>query len=387
MKIFRKFFSILIGKLIVLVGVFFKRGSSKPGQVALKIYKDFFSSIKLPKTVIAVTGSSGKGSISTMVAHTYRSLGYKVAHNSKGSNLSAGIATLLLENCSLTGKIKSDVLVYEVDERYAKYIFGDITPNYVVISNICRDQPPRQGSVDLVYQEIKKALNKDMRLVLNADDPYLQKFVLDGFNASFFGIGKNDYSYTKNPFNSLNMVYCPKCNNKLKYDYYHFEALGKYSCEKCDFKTPNIDFEVTNLDYDNNTITINNEYDIKLSFGILYNIYNTLAAFAITSLVGLDQKLITESLNTFETNTKLNNKYSYKNRKVVVLSNKAENSTTFNQSILYTKRFEGKKTILIGWKEISRRYKFNDVSWLYDIDFEILNDDTYGRWVCMKLPR
>ena len=383
----KMFFSVLIGKIIVLIGKIVKKGSSKPGEIALKINKDFFKSIKLPNTVIAVTGSSGKGSISSMIAHIYRDLGYKVAHNSKGSNLSAGIATLLLENCGFNGKIKSDVIVFEVDERYAKYIFPDITPNYVVISNICKDQPPRQGNVDLVYEEIKKALTKEMQLLLNADDPYLQKFVIDGFNAKYYGIGKNSYVYNDNPFTSLNIVYCPKCGKKLEYDYYHFETLGKYKCNNCKFKSPKANYEVTKLSYEENKIVINDKYNINLSFDVLYNIYNTLAAFSLTSLVGLDENKITESLNKFETNTKINNKYNYNNREVNVLSNKAENSTSFNQSILYTKRFNGKKTVIIGWKEISRRYEFNDISWLYDIDFEILNDENLEKIICVGVQR
>ena len=382
----KMFFSVLIGKIIVLVGKIFKRGSSRPGEIALKINKDFFKSIKLPSTVIAVTGSSGKGSTSSMIAQIYRESGYKVAHNSKGSNLSAGIATLVLENCGFNGKIKSDVFIYEVDERYAKYVFPDIVPNYVVITNICKDQPPRQGNVDLVYEEIKKSLTKEMKLVLNADDPYLQKFVLDGFNASYYGIGKNSYTYTENPFFPLNIVYCPKCGKKLKYNYYHFEALGSYKCE-CKFGTPKKDYEVTKLDYENNKITINNKYDITLSFNVLYNIYNTLAAFSLTSLVGLDENKITETLNKIETNKKINDKYMYNNRKVVVLSNKNENSTSFNQSILYTNRFSGKKTIIVGWKEISRRYEFNDISWLYDINFEILNDENLEKVICVGIQR
>ena len=119
----KMFFSVLIGKILVLIGKIFKKGSSTPGSIVLKMNKEFFKKIQLPKTVIAVTGSSGKGSTSTMIAYAFRKSGYKVAHNSKGSNLRDGIATLLVENCGLGGKIKSDVLVYEVDERYSKYVW------------------------------------------------------------------------------------------------------------------------------------------------------------------------------------------------------------------------------------------------------------------------
>ena len=39
--------------------------------------------------------------------------------------------------------------------------------------------------------------------------------------------------------------------------------------------------------------------------------------------------------------------------------------------------------IVIGWKEISRRYSFNDISWLYDVDFEILKKHNIDKVVCL----
>lgn len=380
--------AIIIGKILIFIGKIMHKGSSLPGDYALKINKNLLKYFKLPKTVIAVTGSSGKGSISSMIAEVYRKCGYTVAHNYKGSNLKAGITTLLLENCKLNGKIDKDVLVYEIDERYAKYVFDDITPGYVVISNICRDQPPRQGHFDLVYNEIKKALKPDMHLILNGDDPYLQKFILEGnYKVTYYGIGKNKYSYKQNPFASLNLVYCPKCNSKLEYNYYQFENIGYFYCPSCDFKRPNIDYEITSIDFSKSEIKINNEYVIHIPFDVLYCAYNTLAAFSLVSILGLDQNKVCSIISKIDSNKKNHDVYDYNGRKVNVLSNKNENSTTFNQSLLYTKRFKELKTVIIGWKEISRRYNFDDLSWLYDIDFEILSNLNIEKIICVGIHR
>ncbi len=377
------FFSVLIGKILVLIGKILHKGSSKPGEVVLKMNKNFFKNVKLPKKVIAVTGSSGKGSISTMIAEIYRKAGKSVAHNSKGANLSSGIATLLIENCNLKGEIKKDVLVIEVDERFAKYLFPDVKPNYVVITNICRDQPPRQGNVDIVYEEIEKALTSDMHLILNADDPYLQKFALADFEVTYYSMNKNKYSYEENIFESLNIYYCPKCGRKLNYNFYHFETLGDYDCPGCDLKRPKADYVISNVDYDNSMITINDNYQIHVPFAILYAIYNTTAAFVMAAIDNLPLDTVVKTINESKTNTKINNSYNYKNRIVNVLSNKNENSTTFNQSILFTKRENKERVILIGWKEISRRYIYNDLSWLYDISFEQLNDQYTTKVFCV----
>ena len=247
----KKCLLILLGKCTIILGKLVHRGSSLPGELILKIDSNFMGKIKLPKTVIAVTGSSGKGSVSSMIRDIYIKNGYTIAHNTKGSNLSAGITTLLLEHTSLSGIINKDILIFEIDERYTKYVFPQIKPNYVIITNLTRDQPPRQGHFDLVFEEIKKALTDEMHLILNGDDAYLQKFAFDHKGPiTYYGIAKNKYSYQKNKFQSLNLNYCPKCNKKLQYCYYQFENLGDYTCEKCSFKRPKIDYEITKLDFE-----------------------------------------------------------------------------------------------------------------------------------------
>lgn len=379
-----KVLSIIAGKLVILIGKIVKRGTSMPGKVALKIDKNLLKKLKTPNKVIAVTGSSGKGSTSSLIAHIFRDMGYKVVHNQSGANLKHGITTMLLENCSLFGKVKGDVLVFEIDERFAKFVFNDLKPDYLVVTNITRDQPPRQGHFDLVYEEIKKALNKDIHLVLNGDDPYLLKFNLDNeYNVTYYTLDKTDLSYTENKFKNLNIEYCPRCNRKLEYDYYHFETLGKFKCPNCEFKHPESNYHITNLDYDNYQMTVNEKYNIKLQYDMLFSVYNTMAAFTTASLMGLDNEEITKGINKANSNSKIYNHCSYKGKEVYILNNKNENSTTFNQSILFTERFEGTKTIAVGWKEISRRYEFNDISWLYDVDFEILKNCDVQKVLCV----
>lgn len=374
-------FSILVGKVVVFIGKVFNRGSVLPGSIVLKLNKNIWSYFKLPKTIIAVTGSSGKGSVCKSITKILESNNIKVAYNYKGSNIDIAILTLLIEQTNLKGNIKSDALVLEVDERYCKYVFPHVKPTHVVITNITRDQPPRQGNVDLVFKEIKKSLSKDMHLILNGDDPYLKKFDLNNeLVVSYFGLDKTKYSYTKNSNWNLNLVYCPKCNKKLVYGYYHFENIGKFHCPNCDFKNSPCDYSVTKMDYTNNTITINDKNKIKLSDNMLYFIYNILAAYTVGSILKLNNKVLEDIDNSSN-----HLEYKYKKRNVYVLNNKAENSTTYNQSLLFTKRDRNKKVIVLGWKEISRRYNFDDLSWLYDIDFEILKDSEVEAVICMGI--
>ena len=370
----------IIGFFLRLLG----RGTNFPGELALKLNRNILFSFKLPSITIAVTGSAGKGSTSTIIADTLRLSNKKVVHNRYGSNMTPGIVSLLIENCKLDGTIKADALVIEVDERYTKTIFSALKPQYVVVTNICRDQPPRHGNFDLVFDKIKDAINGDMTLVLNGDDPYLQKFNLDDkYNVIYYGINKSNCSYKKNKFDNINMYYCPKCLNKLNYEYYHIESLGDYYCTNCDFKRPNINYLATSIDLDKSNMVINKTCKITIAFNVLYYAYNILSAYSICALIGLDEKEICNHISNMQNNTKLNNSYKWGNRNVYVMNNKAENSTTFNESVLFASNKKVKKVIVIGWKEISRRYEFNDISWLYDIKFELLNDKFIDKIICV----
>ena len=104
--------------LLKLIG----RGSTFPGDIAYKLNKNITKYFKLPKLVIAVTGSAGKGSTSSVIADVLEHSGKTVVYNKSGSNMLQGILSLLIDNCDLKGNVKADALVVEVDERYTKKV-------------------------------------------------------------------------------------------------------------------------------------------------------------------------------------------------------------------------------------------------------------------------
>ena len=71
----------------------------------------------------------------------------------------------------------------------------------------------------LQNKEIKKAITPNMHLILNADDPYLQKFALETkCPITYYGIEKSKYSYLKNHYENLVIEYCPVCHKYKKND-------------------------------------------------------------------------------------------------------------------------------------------------------------------------
>jgi UDP-N-acetylmuramyl tripeptide synthase len=365
-----------IGKSIYKIEKLLKfGGSSFPGKIVLKLCPKYLTKIKYPENIIMVTGSCGKGSTTKLITNILEENNMTVCTNKGGANLLDGITTSIINDVK-GKKLNKDALVLEVDERYLKYVTKYIKPKYLVINNITRDQPPRQGNFDIVFNEILKGIPKETHLIVNGDDPILRKFSLYHEDITYFGIEKSKYSYKKHD-DVKDYEYCPKCNSKLEYDYYNYGSVGKYKCHNCDFKRDNIKYSITDINYDSNIIEINKKYSVNVSSYILSNLYNIIGSFAVCDLLKIDSKIIISSLSKDQIESKLYEEFTVNKRKYTILNCKAENNSTYNLALIYTSMDTKTKTIVIGHKEISRRYKHYDVSWMYDVYFELLNKDDY----------
>ena len=76
---------------------------------------------------------------------------------------------------------------------------------------------------------------------------------------------------------------------------------------------------------------------------------------------------------------RMNNNYNFMGRKVELLEPKNENALSYLQDLNYIENQSGIKTIIIGFESVSRRYSYNDLSWLWDINFEVLSDKEIDR--------
>ena len=94
-----------------------------------------------------------------------------------------------------------------------------------------------------------------------------------------------------------------------------------------------------------------------------------------------DEKIV-NALNHDKTMKKLFNEYTINDRKYTILNCKAENNATYNLNLLHVLKDKERKTLVIGLRQISRRYNHFDLSWLWDINFEILNDNNVDKIIC-----
>ena len=372
----RKFLAIVICKITKKICKFFGRGSSFPGQIALKICPDILSRVKLPENIIAVTGSNGKTSTVEMIHGIIEKAGMSLAYNFEGSNQIEGVTTLVLSNCSLSGVFLKDVLLIEADERYAKYIFSYITPKYYVINNLYRDQMTRNGHPEYVLKDIAKSIREGATLVLNADDPLVSS-LSQSFDNDVVWFGIEDNEYVSETCNSIydDGYYCPVCKKKMIYEYRQFAHVGKYECPNCGFARQDPDYRIDDLDLDNGRITINGTYTLDLAFNTIFNAYNVLAAFAIGSLLDIDEELIVSTLNDYLIANGRIKRFLIGEKEGTLLISKHENTISYNRNLEYVTGRNGDVTLLLIIDDISRKYFTSDTSWLWDISFEVLNKD------------
>ena len=373
MKI-RVFTAILVCKIIRGLAKLAGRGSSLPGKYALKICPDILSLLKLPELSLAVTGSNGKTSTVEMIAHILRSNGLKVAYNKEGSNQIEGVVTFLISDSTMGGKVKSDVVLLEADERYSRHIFKYFHPKYFVINNLYRDQMTRNGHPEFIKSVIGQAVYDDMTLILNADDPLVASFGKGREGTVYFG-ADNLPSDTKTHEGIYDDgKYCPVCKKPMEYEYYHYNHIGKFKCTSCGFERHAADHSLTSTQEKDGkaSITIDGKYEIPVFFTGIYHCYNILAAFTAAVTSGIAPEKAAESLGGYILKSGRISDFTLGKLDGRLLLSKHENSVSYDRSIDVVANDKRRKSVMIIVDAISRKYYTSDSSWLWDINFEKL---------------
>lgn len=368
-----KLFTILLCKILAFVGGLIGKGTSMPGTIALKVCPDILSRLELPEYVVAVTGSNGKTSTVEMIANILTASGKQVVYNKEGSNQIEGVTTLLLKNATLSGKVRGDVVLLESDERYARHSFKYIKPTHFVITNLYRDQLTRNAHPYFIYNIVKDAVDlvPNATLVLNADDPIVRNYGFGRENTIYFGIDRNSLSTEQTDAVYNDCHYCPRCKQEMHYDFFHYAHLGSYNCPSCGYSRPDTAYTVTDMDLENETITINGD-TIRLEFASKYNVYNLCAAYTAASLLGVDSKITASQLNDFVMKNGRVVHFKAGENQGLLITSKHENSTSYNQSLEYVAAQKGKSNLVIMVDAISRKYYTAETSWLWDISFHVL---------------
>ena len=396
-------------------------GSSLPGRAALKTDPHIISALadQVRRGIIVTCGTNGKTTTNNLLCDALEAQGFRVVSNRLGANMIEGIATALATAANPLGRLDSDYACLEVDEASSVHVLDFLKPDYMILLGLFRDQLDRYGEIDLTMKALENAIRlaPDMRLIINGDDPLTAYLAMKcGNRAAAFGVSgpagpfdlrgqmtsQKASTYPPATHEIRESRFCENCGAPLHYDFYHFSQLGIYRCPSCGFQRPAISYEATNV-----SLSPNLSFDIREAVRSqggpavddprrgangsndlrgqmppivspltgFYNVYNILAAYSVLREANLPVDKFNDTLHDFKPQFgRCETFFIGGNNAQKVLLNLAKNPAGFNQNISTMLLDRTPKDLIIAINDNAQDGR--DVSWLWDVDFDRLADDT-----------
>ena len=368
-------------------------GSSLPGRAALKIDPHIIAPLAagIRRGIIVTCGTNGKTTTNNLLCSMLEAQGFRVVSNRLGANMVEGVAAALATAAKgplgylaaakgPLGYLAADFACLEVDEASAARVLQDLHPDFMILTGLFRDQLDRYGEIDLTMKALEKAILEapDMTLIINGDDP------LTAYLAKKSAHRIVSYGVSEKVTGNVDVIregrFCENCGAPLQYDFYHFSQLGVYRCPSCGFGRPEIDYAAygvrlsPQLSFDIQKI---NSAPVRISAPMtgFYNVYNILAVFSVLREMKLSTEMFSEVLCSFKPQFGRGEIFHVgEKRRQKVLLNLAKNPAGFNQNISAMLQDRSPKDLIIVINDNAQDGR--DVSWLWDVDFDRLADET-----------
>ena len=360
-----------------------KRATTFPGRLATKMCPDFLGMINKPETIVAVTGTNGKTTVCNLLVDILNDNGYSVLDNRTGSNLSSGVASSLLAGSKLNGKAKKKIAIFEIDERYGRFIYPYVIPNYLVCTNLFRDSIKRNAHAEFIADIVTNSIPKESKLILNGDDLISSNLAPENERV-YFSIDRleTDLEEGINIINDIRI--CPKCNSMLEYDYVRHHHIGHAHCPNCEFASPESDY-MAKLNLAERTMIIE-EKEESIEYGLIsdsiFNINNQVTAIAVLRELGLEGEKIRKSLENLKI---IETRYSHEvveGIEVITHMAKERNPIACSCVFDYLNQLSGTKEIILLLDDIfDKKESSENITWYYDADFEFLNSENIIRLI------
>lgn len=356
-------------------------GTALPGLVAQRIDRAIVPEMagRLGRGSLIVTGTNGKTTTARLLRGIVRAAGLRPVANRAGSNLMRGIAAALAEAAALDGGLPAAgrrIGVFEVDEATLPEAARALRPRLVLFTNLFRDQLDRYGEVEhvaAVWRDVVGALGDSATVVLNADDPSiaalgqaaLGRVVLYGVEDTSRGVDRLEHA--------ADARWCSACGSELAYATVFYGHLGHWRCPGCRAARPAARVVATSVEQEaeGGRLTIampGGEVSALLPLAGLYNAYNVLAAAAVAWALGIAPEAVERGLASFTAAFGRQERLEVGGRRVQVIL--AKNPAGLNE-VLRTITGDGrqKDVALFLNDDIADG---RDVSWIWDVDFELL---------------
>ncbi len=357
-----------------------KQGVTMSGRIALRIDPNILRdlSAQVRGNIFVVCGTNGKTTTNNLLCSAIESEGKKLVCNHTGSNMLDGVAAAFVLAAKCNGRLDADYACIEIDEASTVRVFPHFQPNYMVLTNLFRDQLDRYGEIDITMNLLDRAMKMapKMKVIVNGDDALSAYLAMESGNeAVTYGITEQVFP-TKETGEIREGRFCKRCGERLEYDYYHYSQLGMYHCPKCGFARPEVDFEASHIDmteglaFDVRERATDQVRHIQANYKGFYNIYNILAAYSAARTAGLSLGQFDRVLRDFNPQNGRMEHFSIRGTEVIL--NLAKNPAGFNQNISAVMEDQREKDLIIVINDNAQ--DGTDISWLWDVDFDRFAD-------------
>ena len=216
--------------------------------------------------------------------------------------MAAGITSAFIMQSSKN----TNIAIIEIDEGSIPRVLNEVTPSMMVFTNFFRDQMDRFVGIDIMVDNIAKSIsNKGIKLLLNADDPFVSRLKIASHSIVYYGMKKFAHDFEQSTMNESK--YCPNCGRLLQYDYIHYNQM--------DIITVNVDLSEKNLHMKCHHLMLTpflkmiiNQSEFNMKIAGDFNSYNAIAAYTVLRELGLNDDAIRKG---FETYTSDNGRMQY----------------------------------------------------------------------------
>src|SRR5450756_1699892 len=194
MTVLRTSVAVAAGKMARVASRLRGGGSALPGLVVERLDPRFLTHAlaDLPRGVVVVTGTNGKTTTTKMLVAILREHGLTVFTNPTGSNFTRGVISAMLAEIPLSGRLKADIAVLELDEAHALKFAAEVKPAHSLLLNVARDQLDRFAEIDHTAKLLAELAEQTTTgVVLNLDDSFVSRIaarVRDGVTVTYFGV-------------------------------------------------------------------------------------------------------------------------------------------------------------------------------------------------------
>ncbi|MDQ3512507.1 MAG: MurT ligase domain-containing protein [Chloroflexota bacterium] len=357
-------------------------GTAAPGLVADRLDDALLGKLvaRLPGGAVVIAGTNGKTTVSRMVADVLEAGGARVLHNRSGSNLVRGVVAAFADQATVGGDPRADIAVIEADEAALPEIVRRVRPRVVLLNNLFRDQLDRYGEIDAIataWARALAALPAGATVVVNADDPALAT-ITTGIAARriTFGLDESRFRLDALP-HAADAATCRLCGADLVYDALYVSHLGAWRCPNGDTVRPPLDvvghdIDLQGVDALAVSVTAGPAPPVRLTVAVpgLYNAYNVVATAAVAHALGRDPGEVVRGLAAFRAAFGRIERVGYRDRTLILAL--VKNPTGFNEVLRMLTVATGGLTVptMIAINDLAADGR--DVSWLWDVDFELL---------------